>query len=339
MPGFTRRNVLKSGAALAGGGVLTALSPQFVRGVTDLLILGQQGPNLSGTQTIEQFSAGAGPQELGIQDRELMEPQGPNAIAARADGSLAILDTVNRRVAIVRGSSIERTISLPGAIYPTDLQEAGGRLFVLDGGGNQILEVDNSVIQRITLPAASYGRTSGLMDAGNGAVAVIEEGLSYYRVAAGRGSLAPGFPLPSGEVAEVEYEHPAKPKRKANIELGSKEVKIKSTNFLGSVTVAGVDAAGRDISPGLRADSGADRKRGRPGPDARRPRRESRRPRAHTGAQPVVQPNTRSCRRSEWSSLRDLSPAHRNAPARVDLAVDTGPARRRFGSPVHSFDV
>jgi hypothetical protein len=46
MPGFTQRNVLKSGAALAGGGVFTALSPDFVRGATDLLILAQQGPNL-----------------------------------------------------------------------------------------------------------------------------------------------------------------------------------------------------------------------------------------------------------------------------------------------------
>jgi hypothetical protein len=245
MPGFTRRNVLKSGAALAGGGVLTALSPQIVRGVTDLLILGQQAPNLSGTQTVAQFPAGAGPQELGIQDRKLMEPQGPNAIAALADGSLAILDTVNRRVAIVRGSKIERTISLPGAVYPTDLQEAGGHLYVLDGGGNQILEIGESNTQTIPLPAASFGRTSGLMDAGNGAIAVIEEGLSYYRVAAGRGSLAPGFPLPSGEVVEVEYEQPTQAKRKAKIELGLKDIKIKSSNFLGSVTVAGFDAAGR----------------------------------------------------------------------------------------------
>jgi hypothetical protein len=245
MPRFTRRNVLKSGAALAGGGVFTALSPEFVRGVTDLLILGQQRPDLSGTQTIAQFPAGAGPQELGIKNLELMEPQGPNAIAARADGSLAILDTVNRRVAITRGSNIERTISLAGTIYPTDLQEAGGRLYVLDGGSNQILEVDDSTIRTIPLPAASFGRTSGLMDAGNGVIAVIEEGLSYYRVAAGRGTLAPGFPLPSGEVVEVEYEHPSNAKRKANIELGSNEIKIKTNSFLGSVTVAGFDAAGR----------------------------------------------------------------------------------------------
>lgn len=245
MPGTTRRRILKSGVALAGGGMLTALSPEFVRGVSDLVILGQQNPDLSGTRTIANFLAGSGPQELGIQSAALMEPQGPNAIAARADGSLAILDTVNRRIAIVRGDRTQRTISLPTTVYPADLQESGGRLYVLDSGGNQIIEVDDYIVRSQRLPAQSFGRTSGLVDAGNGTIGVVEEDAASYRLTDGRTALAPGYPVGGGEIVRIEYEHSTLARRRASVFLGSTKVPVATRGFLGSVTVAGADAAGR----------------------------------------------------------------------------------------------
>jgi hypothetical protein len=245
MPGFTRRGVLKSGAAFAGGGMLTALSPDFVRGVSDLLILGQARPDLTGARLIAKFAAGSGPQELGIQNFALMEPQGPSAIAARGDGSLAILDTVNRRIATVRDGRIHSTISLPGVVYASDLQEAGGKLFVLDSAGNQVFEVSDSVRRSQSLPTAAVGRASGLVDTGDGDVAVVEEDQASYRLASGRAGLAPGFAAARGQVINVEYGHPTFARHRADVYIGSTRVPVVTRSFLGSVTVAGTDAAGR----------------------------------------------------------------------------------------------
>jgi hypothetical protein len=245
MGGLTRRRVLKSGAAFAGGGMLTALSPDLVRGVTDLLISGQQSPNLSGTRTVANFAAGSGPQELGIQNLAGMEAQGPNAIAARTDGSLAILDTVNRRIAIVRGNRIQRTISLPAGGYPSDLQEAGGQLYVLDAGDNQVIEVSDNSRRSWALAAQSRGRTSGLSDAGAGALGVTEDDTASYRLAEGHASRAPGYLTAAGDRVHIEYEYPTINRHRANAYVGSTRVPVETQSFLGSVSVAGVDAAGR----------------------------------------------------------------------------------------------
>lgn len=252
MGGLTRRRVLKSGAALAGGGMLTALSPDLVRGVSELLIMGQQAPNLTGTMTVANFAAGAGPQELGIQAFPGMEPNGPQSIVARRDGSLAILDTVNRRIAIVRERRIQQTIDLPRAVLPTDIEEAGSRLFVLDGIGDQVLEVNGSTVRSHGLPAASRGRTSGLGQGANGPIEVLEEDASSYSLARGRGALAAGFPNRAGGKVNVDYEtnsflrHRAKAYLGRPVSaLGSSQVGIETAGYLGSVTVAGFDDAGR----------------------------------------------------------------------------------------------
>lgn len=243
MSNLTRRRVLQSGAALAGGSLLTAISPDLVRGAAEALVLGQQRLDLSATRVVGEFAAGSGSQQLGIWDFPGVEPEGPNAVAAMRDGSVAILDTVNRRVAIVRGSRVQRTVGIPQAIYARDILEVGGHLFVLDRSGDQILRVDSSATVVGALVPHSGNAATFLLDAG-GTLGVVEQDAMSYRIAAGRASMAPGFITASGQGLHVDYER-AQLRRFATAHIGPTAVPMQTRSILASVTPAGTDDSGR----------------------------------------------------------------------------------------------
>lgn len=202
MSRITRRHLIRSAGALGGTGVISGISPDLVR-FTSGLIFGAADRDLSGTHLVARLGAGSGPNDLGVLNRPETMADGPKAIVARRDGSLAILDTLNRRISLVRDGQVVGTQDLANAIYPIDLQESGGHLFVLDPAADQVLEVDGSSVKRHQLPRESRGRASGLSEGRVGSVSVVEEDFMSYPLEVGRTGLSAGFLDRSGQPVRV----------------------------------------------------------------------------------------------------------------------------------------
>ncbi|MDQ2912255.1 MAG: hypothetical protein M3T56_03260 [Chloroflexota bacterium] len=243
--GTRRRTILKAASALGATTLFSAATPEVFRGAAQLLTWSQSGSALQNTTTIAAFAAGSGGQELGLRTSAGMVPDGSNALAARRDGSIAVLDTLNRRIAIVRGSSITQLIPLDKAVYPRDILESNGNLFVLDAAGDQILEVVGSYVRSHPLPPESRRSASGLaVGPNNNRVAVLEEDAYSYGLDDGRGSRDSAFPDPDGR-ARVAYSSNSILRHAAHVEFGSTRANLHTTGPLGSAVPVGRDDGGK----------------------------------------------------------------------------------------------
>jgi cell wall-associated NlpC family hydrolase len=240
----SRRGVLKGASALGASTLLSAASPDLFRGAAQLLTWSQTYRAVQGTKTVAAFTAGSGSQQIGLRTEPGIAPDGANALAARRDGSIAVLDTINRRVAIVRASSITQQIPLRGAIYPRDIFESNGNLYVLDAAGDQILEVIGTSVRAHPLPRASRSGASGLTAGTNGnRVAVVEEDAYTYGLDHGRGARDRSFPDSTG-VVRVAYARDTLDRQSARVDFGSASATLQTRGPLGSAVPAGRDDNG-----------------------------------------------------------------------------------------------
>ncbi|MDE3103403.1 MAG: hypothetical protein KGJ98_14375 [Chloroflexota bacterium] len=246
----TRRRLLQGGAAIGLGSLAVSIVPDLAR-AGRLLAPGRPLDLSSGT-VVAVFNAGSGSQELGIRSLPGLTPGGPQAICARADGSLAILDTMNRRVAIVQGSAITSTAPLPGTLDPIDIREVGGDLVVLDPASEQLLQMSATGITRTAIPHGRRSRVARLAPGRvPGTVGVIEEDAasSDYQLNAGPDQApAANGTFSDGGSGSISVQYPATTpadRRTATVRVNAAPSFVVSTgNPLGSVVPLGADRAG-----------------------------------------------------------------------------------------------
>lgn len=242
---LTRRKTLTLGAAFGATSAITVGSPgAFMRAIARLG--GPPRADLRGTRVIATLPAGSGPQELGVRALGQTVPDGPRAVVARRDGTIAILDGLNSRVAIVRDRAISSVESLPGAVYPTDVQESAGHLFVLDPAGEQVVELDGAYSRRHVLHKSPRSAVSRLATPWcGGPLSVVEEDFRSYSLASGRAALADGFPDKSGRTI-ISYPNASIARRRADAVFGDGHRTVVTTvNLLGSLVDLGQDDSAR----------------------------------------------------------------------------------------------
>lgn len=246
---FSRRRILQAGVALGATGVAGALSPELAQAANRALAP-RSSLDLSDGAVIATFDAGSGPQQLGLRNLPGVIPGCSEALCARADGSIAVLDTLNRRIALVRGSSIAATIPLPSSVFPTDVRESGGVLQVLDMAGDQVLIVGGAGVTRVDIPRDRRSRISRLTPAGQpGAVGIVEEDVasSDYVVnpIGPQASASPGFGDGAGGRVVIGYPA-ALPARRRNVTVTTATGRfvVETKHPLGSVIALGTDTTG-----------------------------------------------------------------------------------------------
>lgn len=263
---FSRRRVLQAGLAIGATGVVSALTPELVRGA-GRLTAPVRPLDLSVGSVVATFDAGSGPQQLGIRDIAGLSPGGPLALAMRSDGSVAMLDTLNRRISIIRGSVVTSTIPLPHAVFPTDVRERGADLCVLDQAGSQLLVVSGTDVSAFPLPSDRRSRVSRLVAGQSvGAIGVAEEDALSFDY-----SFDPNAPQPTaqrgfgdGQGGRIVVQYPKNQKNRKTATLvtsSGREIEIETESALGSAVVLGSDRAGFiyvEIAALLESDGGVD---------------------------------------------------------------------------------
>lgn len=260
---FTRRKFIQSAgiASLAGG--LTLLTPEAVRAATRALTIARQ-LDLYGATVVAAFPAGAGFDQIGIRAAAGVSSGGPQSLAVLTDGRIAILDTLNRRISFVRGSSISSTTPLPEAVYPLDCQPAGADLMVADTAGRKLYRVRNDTVTFETISEDARDNGISRLAAGPGGdVVVIEEDTRSYRQSVGRGDIGEGFVDPQGGRATVAYSQNSHVNRRsAELRLsGGGSYTISVNGDLGSVIYLGDDALARQyfqVTELVQSDDGID---------------------------------------------------------------------------------
>lgn len=243
---ITRRQVLKGAGALGAAAAATALLPDLASAAVDGAHHVLAAADLRGTRTITSFAAGKGRNELGLATESWQMPDGPASLVARRDGSIAILDTLNRRVSIVRGGSVAETIDVPGLQYAIDIQEVSGRLFLLDPVTAQIFTIDGHTITRRPIPGSSISVSRLMPGSRPGAVAVVECDGGAYDLDNGSAAATINFPDRAGGRTHVEYGPGFFDRRVATVVLpGGARIPITTSGFLGSIVPLGIDDAGR----------------------------------------------------------------------------------------------
>jgi hypothetical protein len=230
------------GATAAATAALPGLAAGSIDGLGQLL----SAPNLSGTRTIARFPAGSGAQELGLATAPWQMADGAASLVARRDGSIAILDTLNKRVSIVRGGNVVETIEIPGLGYALDIEEVGGRLFVLDMTNAQVVTIEGHTIRRQPLPGPSTNVSRLHPGSRPGRIAVVEADGGAYDLDNGNSSTSTEFQDQQGGRNHIEYSTGFLDRRQATLGLSSgARVSILTNGFLGSVVPAGRDDRGR----------------------------------------------------------------------------------------------
>lgn len=246
---FSRRRFIQGGAALGAAAAATAIAPDFARGASGLLSPAR-ALDLSDVTILATFNAGSGPQEIGVRDLAGTPPGGPQALCARRDGSIAVLDTINRRIAVVRGSNIVSTIPIPEAIFPIDIQESAGELIVLDPAGEQLLRVTTAGTRRVAITKDRRSSVSRLSPTGTGGtVGLIDEdaGSSTFQL---DGQTQPSYrrgAFSDGAAGSMAFTYPAATpdtRRSVRVERGSTSFGVEVLDPLGSVVPLGTDASG-----------------------------------------------------------------------------------------------
>lgn len=125
-----------------------------------LTLATQLSPSIAEEIVIKEFSAGFGPNSVGIVDAgEDTEIAGPQAIYAGDNGEIYLLDQINGRVVgfdAKEPGERTRSLALPQGVDPTDLIVAGGNIYVWDG-------------KPIALEASEGGLTRSLAPGGGAA--------------------------------------------------------------------------------------------------------------------------------------------------------------------------
>jgi hypothetical protein len=120
----------------------------------------------SAGQVVLQLSAGAGDAQVGI-TKEDPNIIGPRSFRIGADGSIRVLDNVNKRVRFFdQSGKIMRTLAIAAAQDPLDfIVNTAGEVFVFDRAGSQVLRYgpNGDVTATIPLSAGVAANADGIM--------------------------------------------------------------------------------------------------------------------------------------------------------------------------------
>ncbi|MBA3944463.1 MAG: hypothetical protein H0X37_07875 [Herpetosiphonaceae bacterium] len=149
------------------------------------------GSPAAGT-TVLRLAAGSAAGQVGVTNTD-----GPTTFRIAADGSIRIMDTINKRLLFFNGTSgkLEQTINLSFLQRPTDFVVTGkGDLYVLDGGGWTIdhLAINGKELHNIPLSPATKGLFSTIALTADGRIFGLAQNKSYLLI-------TPGGPLPPEE--------------------------------------------------------------------------------------------------------------------------------------------
>jgi hypothetical protein len=243
---LSRRRVLQGAAAVGAASVASVAWPGALGELARSLDQITAPNDLAGTRTWASLGKGSGPGQVGIIDQDGMMPDGPKAICARANGDIAVLDTLNTRILLLAKGTVRVSVDLPGAIYPIDLEESQGKLWALDHASLQVFEIDGTTVRAHPLPKASRDRATRLAADPLG-VSVVEDDYYSYPLAFGRGALREGIPGPNSGVVNFIYPRMDLARKSATVVLpNSSRVTIPTPYWLGSVISMGADALGRN---------------------------------------------------------------------------------------------
>ncbi|MGH2800592.1 MAG: twin-arginine translocation signal domain-containing protein, partial [Thermoleophilaceae bacterium] len=243
---LSRRRLLKMAGALGASATASVFRPDLGNGLVELL-QATNAPDLHHARILASFPAGSGRRELGLRTATGVSPDGANAIATRRDGSIAVLDTINHRVSIVAGGDVVQVIALPDSVYPLDIIEEAGSLFVLDTAGGSIHAIDGSSARSLPLPVESRRSASRLAPGGQpGSISVVEEEFASYELTQGRAAKAAGVPDTTGGRLRVDLAPGFLTRRGASVLLPTGvRLPIATAGFLASVVPIGRDDRGR----------------------------------------------------------------------------------------------
>jgi hypothetical protein len=140
--------------------------------------------------TILALRAGSGAGQVGVTGIA-----GPSTFRVGADGTIRIMDTVNRRLLFLAGASgkLQRTINLSTLQRPTDFVVTGqGAVYVLDAGTWTVAQftLDGRKPRSLQLNPALKGRFSTLSLLADGRLAGLGAGQGYVLM------FANGMPMP-----------------------------------------------------------------------------------------------------------------------------------------------
>ena len=85
--------------------------------------------------------------------------RGPQALAFTPDGTIYLLDSVQRRVHAIAGGKVTKTVLLPFTFYPSDIVVTANGMYILDFGARGVLHVSytGELINKYTLPPGLDG--------------------------------------------------------------------------------------------------------------------------------------------------------------------------------------
>jgi hypothetical protein len=109
-------------------------------------------PEASWTR-VASFATGSGPGEVGLRFPGGSTGQGPEALSVAPDGTVFMLDSVNRRIYSITQGGHVTSVNVDSALYPRELLATEHALYVLDST-NRVLELDRSgvVVRESALP-------------------------------------------------------------------------------------------------------------------------------------------------------------------------------------------
>lgn len=133
---------------------------KLVLAVISLVILALAAPDaraLASTATwtlVASLPIGTGAGEVAYDSTPGDIAHGPQALSVGPSGEVYLLDSVNRRIHVIVQGSVQRTIDLPGAVYPREISALPQGIFVLDVPDRILhLDVNGSLIAARRMPA------------------------------------------------------------------------------------------------------------------------------------------------------------------------------------------
>lgn len=124
----SRRHFLKTAAFAAGAGALASVFHGEQAIEATLFSLApermKEAPDLTQTQIVASLPAGEGPGQVGIISRP--QPLGPESFTIAPDGSIHILDTLNRRIISLNSGGSVRSQMPVDIVCPRDVLLTNG---------------------------------------------------------------------------------------------------------------------------------------------------------------------------------------------------------------------
>lgn len=103
---------------------------------------------------IASIPVGSGPNRVQVlTDVEGDTPQGPQSLSVYNDGRVYLLDSVQSQILVLNNGSVEKSISIPFALYPRDILVYKNEIYILDSNAFIFkTDLNGDLIQKYKLP-------------------------------------------------------------------------------------------------------------------------------------------------------------------------------------------